>query len=60
MEFHFLKIDNWEFIKGILNVWWFLAKEIWWVWLILVLFLLIEWGFKYLEKYIKNKRKNKN
>lgn len=58
MESHFFKIDTREFIKGILDIWWWLAKELWWVWLILAVILIIEWGLKYLKKWIRNKRKN--
>jgi len=57
MESHFFEINSWEFIKGILNVWWLLAKELWWLWLILVATLILKWGFVYLEKWIKNKRR---
>ena len=54
MESHFFEINSWEFIKGILNVWWSLAKELWWLWLILVAILIFKWGF---ERWIKNKRR---
>jgi len=59
MESHFFKIDTWEFIKGILDVWWLLAKELWWLWLILATILIFKWGVVYLEKWIKNKKSNK-
>ncbi len=57
METHIIKIDTWEFIKGILNVWWLLAKEFWWVWLILVAVLIFKRSIVRLEKWIKNKRR---
>lgn len=53
MESHFIEINSWEFIKGILNVWWWLAKELWWLWLILIAILIFKWSF---ERWIKNKR----
>lgn len=57
MESHFFEINAWEFIKVTLNVWWWLAKELWWVWLILAAILIFKWGVVYLEKWIKNKRR---
>lgn len=57
MESHFFEINSWEFIKGILNVWWLLAKELWWLWLILAATLILKWGVVYLKKLIKNKRR---
>jgi len=57
MEDHILKIDNWEFTKGILNVWWLLVKELWWVWPILAVILIFGWSVVRLEKWIKNKRR---
>ena len=53
----FFTIDTWEFIKGILDVWWLLAKELWWLWPILAAILIFKWGVVYLEKWIKNKRR---
>jgi len=60
MEGHLFKIDTWEMIKGVLNVWWLLAKELWWLWLILAAILIFKWGIIYFEKRIKNKKRNKN
>jgi len=57
MESHFFEINTWEFIKGILNVWWWLAKELWWLWPILAAILIFKWGVVHLEKWIKNKRR---
>jgi len=57
MESHFFEINSWEFIKGIFNVWWLLAKELWWLWLILAAILIFKRGVVYLEKWIKNKKR---
>lgn len=57
MESHFFEINSWEFIKGILNVWWLLAKELWWLWIILTAILIFKWGVVYLEKWIKDKKR---
>lgn len=37
MASHLININFWEMIKGIFGVWWLLAKELWWVFLILIL-----------------------
>lgn len=57
MQTKIINISSWEFIKGILNVWWVMLKEFWYLWLILAVVLAIEVGFKCLGKWIKNKRK---
>lgn len=55
MQAKIININAWEFVKGILNVWWAMLKEFWYLWIILVIVLIIEVGLKYFGKWIKNK-----
>jgi len=57
MESHLVEIDTWEFIKGV-SYWafwimWFIIKNFWWVFVILIL-------VKILEMWLWKKRKSKS
>jgi uncharacterized membrane protein len=55
METHLIKIDTWEFIKGIFWSMWLILKLIW---PYLLAIILIKFFLSWLESWIK-KRKNK-
>ena len=51
MEPHIIKIDTWEMIRGILNVW----IQLWWLWLLALAIGLLRPFINYLFKKLKKK-----
>lgn len=54
-----IDINFWEMIRGIFGVWWFLAKELWWIFLILISIRVIPWLVSAKIRKMKNVKRFK-
>jgi len=59
MAGHLFNINFWEMVKGIFGVWWLLAKELWWIFLILILIRVIPWLVSAKIRKMKNAKRFK-
>jgi Flp pilus assembly protein TadB len=56
---HILQVNWWEFFCAILQVWWQLFIQLWWLWLLVIGANLLPVFMRRLERRIKAKKNGK-